>query len=237
MNVLFALRDSKAGEWAYRLVQAILPPVKISRTVWGLKVFFDLRDCLFYLAMSRKQLETLEGPVLEIMKRINGPVWDIGCNIGLFSLFCAAQGRDVVSFDISEKCIGLLEASAARNKLQIKTVPTALSIESFDFVAPRSAHTMNAVAHGSGGTAKTSMTIEEAVGRFGIPRLIKMDIEGAELEFFRSAEFKEWIQFNRIALLVEIHSAEIWEAVWKEMPHEIVDERHVFFTFDEMGEG
>jgi len=233
MDVLFSLRNSAFGEGAYKLIRALLPPVKIRRKVWGLDVFFDLRDCLFYLAMSRRQLETLEGPVLDILAGTDGAVWDVGCNVGLFSLYCAAHGRSVTSFDISDKCIGLLEHSAKANGLDIQTVPTALSIEPFEFVAPSSAHTMNEVSgRGNKGSIKQSMLLDEAVERYGIPRLIKMDIEGGELAFFKSDTFKRWVQDHRVALLVEMHSEEVWQASWSDLPHKKVDERHVFYSFD-----
>jgi FkbM family methyltransferase len=233
MNLFFTLRDSKFGAWAYRVVRTLLPPLKIRRNVWGLKVVFDLRDCLFYLAMSRKQLETLEGPVLKIMEETDGAVWDVGCNVGLFSIYCASRARSVTSFDISDKCIGLLRTSAAINHLDIQTVPTALSIEPFEYVAPETAHTMNAVS-GEGNTGKTkqSMTLDEAAERFGIPRLIKMDIEGGELEFFKSDVFCQWIKEHRVALLVEMHSEEIWQAAWTDLPHKKIDERHIYYFFD-----
>ena len=232
MNLWFSLRNSAFGGGLYKAMRAVLPPLRIRRKVWGLDVFFDLRDCLFYLAMTREQLEHLEGPVLDLIKKTDGPVWDIGCNVGLFSLYCAKQGRPVTAFDISDKCIRLLESSAKANGLSIQTVPTALSMEPFEFTAPTSAHTMNAVKRGSSeGLLKQSITLHDAAERFGIPKLIKMDIEGAEMDFFRSAIFKQWIQDHRVSLLVEMHSGEIWDAAWDDLPFEKVDDRHIFYHF------
>lgn len=227
MNIFFQLRETRLGKTGYALFCKFLPPVRVWRRVWGLKVYFDLRDCLFYLAMSRRELQSLEGPVLEVLKQTEGPVWDVGCNVGLFSLYCASQGRPVTAFDISDKRISLLEASAKHNNLNIRTVSTALSVESFEFIAPASAHTMNKVVHEGRGVTKTSISFDEAAARFGIPRLIKMDIEGAELDFFRSDAFKNWVVKNNITMLVEVHSDEAWGAIWKNLPFERLDERHV----------
>jgi FkbM family methyltransferase len=232
MNIFFQLRESELGRVGYELFRKLLPPLRVYRRVWGLKVFFDLRDCLFYLAMSRQELENLEGPVLEVLKRTDGPVWDVGCNVGLFSIYCASQGRPVTAFDISDKCIHLLQCSAAHNNLDIQTVPTALSIEPFEFVSPGSAHAMNAVSQNGSGIVKKSITLHEAEKQFGMPRLIKMDIEGAELDFFQSPVFKEWILVNRITLLVEIHSEKVWKAVWNDLPVEKLDDRHILISFD-----
>lgn len=231
MNILFRLRDSALGKAGYHLLRMLLPPMRIGRKVWGLKVFFDLRDSLFYLAMSRQELETLEGSVLKVFEQTSGPVWDVGCNVGLFSLYCASQGRPVTAFDISDRCIQLLAASAAYNKLDIRTVPTALSIEPLTFGAPRGAHTKNEVSREGKGVTKQSITLDEAARQFGLPRLLKMDIEGAELDFFRSSVFKEWIRSNRIDLLVEVHTKEVQEAVWTDLPVRQVDERHVLVSF------
>lgn len=231
MNMLFKLRESSLGKIGYKTLLMLLPPLRVHRKVWGLTVFFDLRDCLFYLAMSKTELESLEGPVLEILKRTKGSVWDVGCNVGLFSLYCVSQGRQVTAFDISDKCIRLLKSSAAFNKLNIRTVPTALSVEPFEFTAPCSAHTMNAISRG-GGSSKKSITLDEAERQFGVPQLIKMDIEGAEIDFFRSNVFKEWVVKNKITLLVEIHSEQIWKEVWADLPSEKLDDRHVLISFD-----
>jgi len=236
MNLLFKLRESGPGEALCNLFRALIPPVVVWRRVWGKKVFLSLRDCLFYLAMSRRELENLEGPVLDVLKRTKGHVWDVGCNVGLFSIYCASQGRPVTSFDISEECIGLLERSATYNNLNIQTVPTALSIEPFEYTPPASAHATNSIHSKESGPVKKSMQFDEAVEQFGLPRLIKMDIEGAELEFFRSSVFKKWIVINRITLLVEIHSEEIRRAVWDDVPVEQLDERHVLISFDEGSE-
>jgi FkbM family methyltransferase len=236
MNILFRLRESIVGKFGYKILLLLLPPVRLHRKVWGLRVFFNLRDCLFYLAMSRTELESLEGSVLEILKKTKGPVWDVGCNVGLFSLYCASHDCAVTAFDISDKSIQLLEASAAYNNLDIRTVPTALSMQSFDYIAPGSAHTMNSVSGKGKGVEKTSMTLDQAVVQFGVPKFIKMDIEGAELEFFQSIEFKQWISENRITLLVEMHSDAIWGAVWPDIPSEKIDDRHVLISFDRFGE-
>lgn len=232
MNILFKLRESAFGRLCYRLLLLLLPPLTLHRKVWGLKIFFSLRDCLFYLAMSRKELESLEGPVLRILEKTDGKVWDVGCNVGLFSLYCASRGCSVTSFDISDKCIRLLEKSAACNGLDIQTVPTALSMTPFKYTAPSSAHTMNAVSGQKRGEEKISLSLDEAVARFGVPQFIKMDIEGAELEFFQSLEFKNWISENRITLLVEVHSGEVWDAVWDDLPSQKIDARHVLISFD-----
>lgn len=227
MNLMFKLRESCLGEGVCNIFRKLVPPMVVWRCAWGQRVFLNLRDCLFYIAMSRKDLESLEGPVLDVLKRTGGAVWDVGCNVGFFSVYCAVQGRKVTAFDISEPCISLLVRTASFNKLNITTVSTALSTEPFEFFPPSSAHATNSIRSRTVGMAKQSLQYDIAARQYGIPELIKMDIEGAELDFFRSQPFKEWVVNNQVKLLVEVHSAEIWDAVWKDVPSEKLDDRHI----------
>jgi hypothetical protein len=74
------------------------------------------------------------------------------------------------------------------------------------------------------------MTYLEAEAQFGRPEFIKMDIEGAEIDFLKSEEFRNWIRSNRIALLVELHEKGFWDILWPDVPHTRFDEAHVLFN-------
>ena len=45
-----------------------------------------------------------------------------------------------------------------------------------------------------------------------------MDIEAHEEAFLRSMEFKDWIVANKVALVIELHKAEFWDLLWKDVP-------------------
>lgn len=60
--------------------------------------------------------------------------------------------------------------------------------------------------------------------------MIKMDIEGGELDFFQSSEFKEWIIDNDITFAVEIHSDEIRQHIWQDVPHRSLNPSHIVYN-------
>ena len=52
------------------------------------------------------------------------------------------------------------------------------------------------------------MTYPEAAQQFGVPNVIKMDIEGQEIEFLGDAGFMSFVKSNNIRLIVEFHDDE-----------------------------
>jgi hypothetical protein len=49
------------------------------------------------------------------------------------------------------------------------------------------------------------MTWKEAAQKYPAPTLMKMDIEGAEIDFLKDDEFRQWIAEKKITLAMEIH--------------------------------
>ena len=198
------LMQTKAIRSAARVWHKWFPSFAIPRKIHGLKIYFDFRDNPAYIASSAERLQC--SPEFEIIASFAGKmIWDIGCNVGLFSLYASSLGCPVISFDISSKALRLFERSAAKNRLSCQTVNRAFSTRTFLYKAPASASTENRVNPDALAPDKKSMTYLEAASTFGIPQLIKMDIEGAEAEFIESQEFKRWILNNHITWLVELH--------------------------------
>ena len=187
----------------------------------------DLRDSLYWWAVDAKRIETGEG-FETILRGIKGKVWDIGCNVGLFTLYAASQGNQVTAFDLSPKAIRLLQKSADRNGFRIETVSRAFSTTSFSYTPPADADTRNQLADSAGGS-HTTITFLEAEAKFGTPVFIKMDIEHHETTFLKSVEFRDWIKTRGIGLLVELHEPHYWDLVWKDVPHVRTDDWHVLF--------
>lgn len=75
--------------------------------------------------------------------------------------------------------------------------------------------------------AETSLGFEQAAECYGVPDMIKMDIEGGEADFLISPKFKHWIVKNNIVLMIELHSPEAEKSVWTDLPVRWVDSRHV----------
>ena len=194
-----------------------------------MQVCLDLRDSLIYWAVDAKQIEETEG-FDRMLEGIQGKVWDVGCNIGLFSLYAAAKGNQVVAFDISEKALALLRKSAQRNSLNIITVDRAFSVIPFKYAPPANADVQNRPDEESSKKNKTSITYFEAAAEFGTPTFIKMDIESAEVDFLKSKEFKAWVKQHNITLLIELHQKHYWDLVWQDLPHRQFDSDHVLLN-------
>jgi FkbM family methyltransferase len=165
------------------------------------------------------------------LKGVKGNIWDVGCNVGIFSLYAASLGNRVVAFDISPKATRLLEKSAKRNRLTVTPIARAFSVEPFKYTPPEDADTRNRPGATSGtGATETSMTFLEAEAQFGRPNFIKLDIEHAETEFLKSDKFRAWIKEHKIILLMELHAKEYWNMVWPEVPYCEADPGHVLFN-------
>lgn len=215
---------------ASRLWRFIAPPWPLSRHYHGLKVYFNLRDHSSYWLRSRKGLENCE-PAFNLTQHFHGRIWDVGANVGLFSLRAAQYGAKVIAFDISPEALKLLKRSADANLLDIRPVPRAFSTSHFFYQPPTSSHPENAISSRTDTPAPVeSITYLDAEKEFGTPHLIKMDIEGHEEAFLRDQDFKKWILDRHVIWLLEIHKPEFRSLLWTDVPMQIVDEAHVLIN-------
>lgn len=217
------LRTTPAGALA-RLWHRWAPSFPVRRTVFGFAIHYDFRDHPYYWISSRKHLETME-PIFDLLPREPCALWDVGSNVGIFSLRATQLGHRATAFDISTKALGLLARSAKANGFDIRTVPRALGTTKFSYQPPDSSNADNRLVAASGGPV-TSLTFAEAAREYGTPGLIKMDIEGGETEFLKCREFKDWIVGNRILWIVEMHTPEAWQNLWTDVPNRKLDEAH-----------
>jgi FkbM family methyltransferase len=206
------------------------PSVAVRRGVFGFSIYYDLRDNPYYWASSRRHLEEGE-PIFELLKRPPCQVWDVGSNVGLFSMRAAEFGHNVVSFDISDKALGLLSRSAHRNRFDVKTVNRAFSVAPMRYRVPAGCMADNRMLPPAGDAGdRHSIPFEEAAAKFGVPALIKMDIEGGEGLFFDSPVFKRWILGHGIQWIVEIHSPEYFGKLWSDVSALRLDHSHVLIN-------
>jgi len=206
-NWLLLSRCGLAFKWLWRHVA---PPIVFSRVIFGNKVFFNLRDNLFFLYSTRKHLETHEG-IDAILAGLppGSRVWDVGCNVGIYALHAARLGHNVVAFDLSPKAIQMVQKSASENNLRITCIPRALHVWPEVYYAPRTAYAGNKLTSmGHSSRLSTSITWMLAAEQFGIPDFIKLDIEGLETEFLKNPSFCRWIRNNGILLEVEVHNTD-----------------------------
>lgn len=207
----------------------LIPAITISKRISGLKIYFCLRDNINHLFFTK-------GVAAEIKETLSEPCkmfWDAGSNIGMFSLIAAEQGKDVVAFDISAKALAYLEKSAHVNNLHLKTCQSAFTVDKINYQKVSSSYAENRVVQDVaqfGSDIEESITYLEAAEKYGVPDMIKMDIEGCELDFFKSRQFKEWTVHNEITLAVEIHSDQIRESLWKDVRHRWLDSNHIIYN-------
>jgi len=225
----WAVRQGPIGEGMAKAWHKFAPPIHIWKRIYGVDVCLDLRDSLIWWATDPENVKEWEG-FDTMLTGVKGNVWDVGCNVGVFSLYAASQGNKVVAFDISPKAVQLVEKSAQRNRLQISPVCRAFAVESFTYAPPADADTRNRPGTASNTGTVTSIPFWEAEEKFGKPDFIKLDVEHAETDFLKSAKFRDWIKANKIPLLVEMHEKSYWDLVWPEVPHCAFDSSHVFFN-------
>ena len=131
-------------------------------------------------------------------------VWDVGANLGLFSVAAANMaGRDgaVVAFEADTWLVGLLRRTASMQPptaAPIEVVPSAVAdatgLRHFN-VTRRSRALNHLVGVGSGvaqrtkNTAQTvvSMTLDSLLPSLRAPNVLKVDVEGAEMLVLKGA--------------------------------------------------
>jgi FkbM family methyltransferase len=228
----FCIR-SGLGRFLALLWHKLMPCFPIRRKVFGLQIYFDSRDhpCAWYA--TRNILEQSEN-IPKTLGQFRGRFWDVGSNVGFYSLWMASRGNPVVAFDISPKAISYVLKSAAKNGLKnIIGVPRAFSTESFRYQTPQTAVGGNQLKIAAGADAATAITYLEAAEKYGVPAVIKMDIEGHEENFLRSDEFKQWIIRNKIAIFMELHSDDFWQLLWPEVRQVKLKEKIVLLNAPE----
>ena len=160
----------------------------------------------------------VESAVQEILARCLGPgmvFYDLGANIGLFSLLAArivGESGHVFSFEPDPSVAGRLRRNVARNGFpNVTVVEVGLWSCSgkVNFVAAGS----SSPDRGTGqfvddknlkGTLIECTSLDDFIASAPLPDAIKCDIEGAEIEALRGAE--KLLRTSQPWVLCEIHS-------------------------------
>ena len=190
-------------------------------------MYFDLNDNIDDL--TRPRLFDREPCVSWMLKHVSGTLWDVGCNIGQFAVPASLlAGNKVVAFDISPRSCRLLAKTAHFNKLPVVIVNQALSTVSFSYAVPASSRpTEDTGGCDLGSIQQVAMTFMDAARLYGVPALVKMDIEGGEKLFLESSAWKQWIVENGVYWIFELHSFKGAETlIWDDVPSLQMDETH-----------
>jgi FkbM family methyltransferase len=174
--------------------------------------------------------------------RLGDVFYDLGANIGLFSLLAArtaGPAGKVFSFEPDVQIVERLRRNAARNDLSNITVVEMgvwsasgrLNFISADSSSPdRGVGRFQPDGHGPAGIPARCVSLDDFVQGAPPPCAIKCDVEGAEVEVFRGA--KNLLRVHQPWILCELHSREN-DRAWRELigsfgySCESVDENHV----------
>jgi FkbM family methyltransferase len=157
------------------------------------------------LKMLFKPVDRIDPDLLrgaQLMVRPGDVVWDIGANVGLFAMAAAScAGRDgkVVCFEPDTTLVAILRRNAALHRstvAEIIVVNAAVAgrtgIRQFN-IATRSRAANALAGYGSvnvGAIAEShavvTLSIEDSLSWLPAPNVVKIDVEGAEVEILRS---------------------------------------------------
>jgi FkbM family methyltransferase len=166
------------------------------------RIYVSTEGGLRYLARAMADVDPALLRLAAEVVRPGDTVWDIGANMGLFSLAAAVlagpEGR-VLAVEPDTDLAGLLRRSAARGlgHAPVEVLPAAvsdgLSVARFN-VARRNRATSHLAGFGSamaGGVRSTQLvptvTLDWLAAQFPVPDVLKIDVEGAELAVLSGA--------------------------------------------------
>ncbi|MEY2740591.1 MAG: hypothetical protein RL283_693 [Actinomycetota bacterium] len=133
-------------------------------------------------------------------------LWDVGANVGVFSMYAAARGLRVVAVEPAPQNLLLLALNVAKNRCgdRVTLLPTALGEISGVAEMNLSSHEFGSAHHGFGTTETfrgkptpaalsrfrlAGISIDDAVSTLGLPAPthIKIDVDGIELMVLHGA--------------------------------------------------
>lgn len=188
------------------------------RTDGGLKLVYDPAIGMDHIVRRIALLRAYEPATADLFRELlphGGTFMDVGANLGYFSITAAGyvgeKGR-VMALEPVPHIFELL-----RRNLDVNQVH---NVTALPFGCAATSGTMQMVLHadsgsshlapqqGSGGVEVQVSTVDEVVSEYGIQRLdlLKIDVEGAELEVLKGAN--ETIRDFRPAAFLEVNHLE-----------------------------
>lgn len=161
---------------------------------------------------NRMETEQTAAMLNEI--RPGGTFFDVGANIGYYSILASRlvgpKGK-VVSFEPLLRNLSYLQRHVELNQAaNVRILPFAVSNQ--NTILSFSTGENSAMGHidreGSGEVLVQAVTLDEIADRLGLlPDIIKMDVEGAEMDVFRGAE--RIMKEGRPTIFLSTHSARL----------------------------
>lgn len=163
------------------------------------------------------QYEPEQERALETYLHAGAKFYDLGANIGIFSILGARKNAKVIAFEPSRKVGVRLNENVKRNGLEghIQIIPAAVADKSgsLDFYETRDGNwgvgrifDFNPLVQGEKYSVSVK-TLDDFALEFGAPDFIKIDIEGAEWLVLKGAE--KTLAQSSPTILIEFHPKEI----------------------------
>lgn len=125
-------------------------------------------------------------------------VWDVGANVGLFTFTAAGLGAEVLAIEADIWLVGNLRRAAALQDLKVSVLSAAAAADwgIADFVVAANTRATSYLAS-FGGSVMTggvrerhhvaTVPLDTLIEKFGIPDVVKVDVEGAEVAVLAGA--------------------------------------------------
>lgn len=213
---------------AEKLTRGLRFPRKLPKEFGSNPIWVSPSAGLRYLLRPLAEIDPMLFRLAKEFVKAGDVVWDIGANVGLFTFSAASlAGKNglVVALEPDTWLVQLLRRSArlqSGESAVVRVVPAAVA-QSVDLrtfhIASRSRAANFLNGYGStqtGGSAEEQIVITVSLDwlaeRFPLPNVLKIDVEGAELEVLQGAE--SLLTKTRPTLLCEV-SPEASPAVTK----------------------
>lgn len=193
------------------------PNIIVQYPIHNVYYTLSLRDHFNFILMKSSD-------AIEQTKRWRGPVvWDLGCCIGTYSIPAACNGLRVYAFDISRLNTWCLGSTLFHNQIQgVLPINYPVTPTIVDWTPILDSGSPTSIL--SNGTKLPSLSYLTAANLYETPNIIKMDIEGSEIDFLLYKPFKEWIMDFKIDIYLEVHKRTFCpEAIWPEFKQEKED--------------
>lgn len=129
-------------------------------------------------------------------------VFDVGANVGFFSLLAARLGGRVIAFEPLPRNAAVLRRHVEMNDSDV-TVEEAAIFDRSGLESFVEADSVSMGRLGEGTLFVRTTTIAEAASIHGVPDLVKMDIEGGEVVALTAAE--DFLSAHRPTLFLSTH--------------------------------
>lgn len=175
-----------------------------------------------------RPMDQIDSPLLNLVTEFVKPghvVWDIGANLGLFSLAAAyktGHSGKVVAVEPDIEMVRLMRRTVTTWNTPVEIVPAAIA----DKVGLRTLHIASRASasnfldgYGSMQTGGSrleytvlALTLDWLADHFPLPDILKIDVEGAEIEVLKGG--KSVIENKRPIIICEVHIHSVAELSW-----------------------